>query len=132
MLGLPGETREQSLRTIEFALSLPIDFAQFAICVPYPGSRMHEELVAKGELGQEREPEQQVDSWKRFSAYLSYTDLEPIYAPVGRQGQELKDLQKYAIRKFYLRPRQICKEIRKFCPRYWKSYLKAIRTVFFT
>lgn len=130
MLGLPGETKEQSLQTIELALSLPIDFAQFSILIPYPGSEIYDKLVAAGKLDQEGDPEEKVKNWKRFSAYLSYTELEPIYVPPGRTGQELKDLQKMAIREFYLRPRQILKEIKKFRPRYWRSYLTGIKTVF--
>ena len=38
MLGLPGETPEMSKQTIEFAVDLDLDFAKFAITVPFPGS----------------------------------------------------------------------------------------------
>jgi anaerobic magnesium-protoporphyrin IX monomethyl ester cyclase len=130
MLGLPGETREDSLKTIELSLSLPIDFAQFAILVPYPGSEIYDRLVAAGQIDQEKSAEEKVENWKRFSAYLGFTDLDPLFVPAGRTARELKELQRTAVREFFLRPRQILKEMKKFRPRYWRSYLEGIRTVF--
>ncbi|HOI42273.1 MAG TPA: radical SAM protein, partial [Elusimicrobiales bacterium] len=49
ILGLPGETYADSLETIRFAKSLPLDMAQFSLLIPYPGSALFDELSAKGE-----------------------------------------------------------------------------------
>jgi radical SAM superfamily enzyme YgiQ (UPF0313 family) len=42
MLGTPWDTEKSMQDTIEFAKSLPLDFAQFAIATPYPGTEMYE------------------------------------------------------------------------------------------
>lgn len=42
MLGTPWDTEKSMQDTIAFAKSLPLDFAQFAIATPYPGTEMYE------------------------------------------------------------------------------------------
>jgi radical SAM superfamily enzyme YgiQ (UPF0313 family) len=42
MLGTPWDTEQTMQDTIDFAKSLPLDFAQFAIATPYPGTEMYE------------------------------------------------------------------------------------------
>jgi len=42
MLGTPWDTLESMQETIAFSKSLPLDYAQFAIATPYPGTEMHE------------------------------------------------------------------------------------------
>ena len=50
MFGLPGETRETALRTIDFALESGAESAQFTLATPFPGSRFHEEMDRAGRL----------------------------------------------------------------------------------
>ncbi len=118
ILGLPGETAADSLETIRFALGLPLDMAQFSLCTPYPGSAMFDVLSAAGELdtGVRADGSLDVSVWKRYSAYISFTDLEPIWVARGRTPEELKRLQKKAQRDFYLRPSQILKHARRLRP----------------
>ena len=130
VLGFPGETRAQAEDTIRLSLSLPIDFAQYALLVPYPGSEIYYSLVKQGLLDNEADPAQKIESWQRYSAYLSYTDQEPIFVADGWTAEQLKATQRSAIRRFYLRPRQIAKEIRKFRLRNWRLYLRGVSTVF--
>jgi anaerobic magnesium-protoporphyrin IX monomethyl ester cyclase len=40
VIGLPGETREQIQRTIDFAENTGFDYVTFSIATPYPGTRM--------------------------------------------------------------------------------------------
>ncbi len=42
MLGLPGETTESLRETIDFAASLPLDWAKFALTLPLPGTPLWE------------------------------------------------------------------------------------------
>lgn len=130
ILGFPGETPAQAQETVDFALSLPIDFAQFSILVPYPGSDIHRDLVAAKRIDQERDPDEKVHNWRRYSAYLSFTDLDPLFVPDGWTAEELKAMQRRAIRRYYLRPAQVAKELAKFRPRNWRLYAEGIRTVF--
>jgi radical SAM superfamily enzyme YgiQ (UPF0313 family) len=46
MLGLYGDTHESMCRTINFAISLGVDIANFAVSAPYPGTEWNS--VAKG------------------------------------------------------------------------------------
>lgn len=68
LFGLPGETREAALRTIEFALQLNTHTLQFAIATPYPGTVFYEQAVAHGWLTK--------SSWMEFDpageAVVSY------------------------------------------------------------
>ena len=97
MLGLPTETRQETLKTIKFAKKLPIKHAQFAITTPYPGSALYNQLIEEGKIKNPYD-------WDRYSAYASFSDNDAIWVPDGRTSDELKKLQKYAIRSFFLRP----------------------------
>jgi anaerobic magnesium-protoporphyrin IX monomethyl ester cyclase len=130
IVGLPGERPEDTEATIALARSLPLDFAQFAIFVPYPGSDLYDDFVREGRLDNEATPEEKIANWRRFSAYLSFTDLEPMYVPEGWTVESLKSAQRRAIRSFYLRPRQIIREIIKFRPHNWRKYVEGVSTVF--
>ncbi len=50
MFGLQGETLESMQRTLDLAYELDPDSAQFTIAVPFPGSRLHDELKEAGRL----------------------------------------------------------------------------------
>lgn len=115
ILGLPGERYEDSIRTIEFSQSLPLDMAQFSILVPYPGSQLFLDLSRRGELDTGiREGGRVVPSvWKRYSGYICFTENEPIWVTKDLKTSQLRELQKKALRGFYLRPVQIAKQIRR-------------------
>ncbi|MBI5210233.1 MAG: cobalamin B12-binding domain-containing protein [Elusimicrobia bacterium] len=118
ILGLPGETRRDSLETIRFALELPLDMAQFSILSPYPGSALFEELRAKGEIDDGVRPDGSLDPsvWARYSAYISFTENDPAWVTPGLTAGELKSLQKKALRDFYLRPSHILRQLRRVHP----------------
>ena len=41
MLGSPGETPETIRQTIDFARKLKLDFAQFSVTTPFPGTELY-------------------------------------------------------------------------------------------
>ena len=47
MLGVPGETHRSALATIGYAVSLPLDYAQFSRMIAKPGSELHDDLKAR-------------------------------------------------------------------------------------
>ena len=102
MLGLPGETKETAKQTIDFALSLDIDFAKFAITIPLPGSELYDDLVKQGKISQ---PE-----WESFTTFNPDPDSLP-YIPEGMTGKELLQLHRMANVKFYLRPKMIFRHL---------------------
>jgi radical SAM superfamily enzyme YgiQ (UPF0313 family) len=48
--GLPGETHETAMKTINWSQGLNPDSIQYSIMTPFPGSRFYKELEAKGHL----------------------------------------------------------------------------------
>jgi anaerobic magnesium-protoporphyrin IX monomethyl ester cyclase len=99
ILGLPTETREESLRTIAFAKELAIDQVRFALATPFPGTKLWDIAEEEGQLD--------LTDWRHFSLMSGYSKGLPVYAPKGRTPQELAKLQRYANLSFYLRPRTI-------------------------
>ncbi|MBM4370025.1 MAG: B12-binding domain-containing radical SAM protein [Deltaproteobacteria bacterium] len=118
ILGIPGETRDEVLETIRFAVSLGLDMAQFSILTPYPGSPLFEELAAAGELDTGIRPDGSLDTsvWTRYSSYIMFTDNQPIWVTPTLDWQELRRLQKKALRDFYLRPRMVLRQLRRLRP----------------
>lgn len=115
ILGLPGETYEDSLKTISFAKSLPLDMAQFSLLVPYPGSALFSELSKTGGLATGIRPDGGVDTsvWERYSSYISFTKNDPVWVTPGLTGAQLRRLQKKAQREFYLRFGQVARHLRR-------------------
>jgi anaerobic magnesium-protoporphyrin IX monomethyl ester cyclase len=97
MLGLPTETYQESLQTIEFAKSLDPFWAQFTITTPYPGTSMFETLKAKGEI--------KTFNWEHYNTWTGWKESEMVYLFKNRTLKELKSLQKKAVMSFYLRPK---------------------------
>ncbi|MBS3117915.1 radical SAM protein [Candidatus Woesearchaeota archaeon] len=104
MFGIPGETKEKALQTISFAKSLGLDYAQFYLATPYPGTDLREMCEEHGTFNAVE------DEWGRLN---QFGDENPIYVPNGMNGAELKALQRKAWRSFYLRPSFIAREVTK-------------------
>ena len=103
MLGLPTETKEESMVTIEFAKKLNPDYAKFSLTTPYPGTEMYE--ILKDEIGD--------ISWDKYRSMGGFVGEERPYVSKGRTSQELNELQKMAHKSFFLRPRVILNRLLK-------------------
>ena len=102
VIGLPGETPELARQTVQNAIELDPDYAQFAIACPYPGTQLAKEIKQ--------------GKWGKFvsNELEEYTTESVTWLPSGYSGvKELEDMQRYAFRKFYLRPSYIFKRIFK-------------------
>ena len=95
MIGLPGETPEMTRQTIDFAKSLDLDFAKFAITVPFPGSQMFEDLRREGRLDR--------DDWENWTTFQPDPE-KMIFVPREVSPEYLIRMQKQGLREFYLRP----------------------------
>jgi radical SAM superfamily enzyme YgiQ (UPF0313 family) len=104
MLGLPTETAEESIETIEFAKELDPLWAQFTITVPYPGTPMFKQLDSEGKIRHYR--------WSHYNTWGGWANRHPPFVPEGRTEEELKSLQKKAMRMYYLRPKVLVKFIK--------------------
>lgn len=104
MLGLPTETKEESTRTIEFTKEVDPDWIQVTITVPYPGTRLYELAKNDGTLKSFK--------WENYQTWAAWSDKELVYTPAGRDAEEIKALQKKAMRSFYFRPKFIIKQLK--------------------
>lgn len=94
MAGNRGETRESLRRTLDFALGLPLDTAQFFPLMVYPGT----EAYRWAEAG----------SYIKANSFREWLSTEGMHNCVvnteNLQAAELVEFCDHARRKFYLRP----------------------------
>lgn len=107
MFGSPGETLESASKTIEFAIELDANEAQFSIFTPYPGTEYFAVAKQKGLI-----PE------NAFQEYADASKLANTYFPdkvsfksENLDAQELQKIFRTAHRKYYIRPRYIFRNI---------------------
>ena len=96
MLGLPGETMETCLQTIQFAKELDCDMAKFNLAVPLPGSRFYDD----------HREDLKITNPEKFTSWYDWAPFagDLLYVPEGMNDQELKSLQRRAMFEFYARP----------------------------
>jgi radical SAM superfamily enzyme YgiQ (UPF0313 family) len=103
VFGMPGETAETIRKTIDFAKKLDIDFVQFSIAQPYPGTEFYDYLKSNGLL--------------RFNEWSDYLDAEgritPIFEYPHLSKSEMCYWIKQAYKEYYLRPSYILKALRQ-------------------
>ncbi|MFC1850494.1 B12-binding domain-containing radical SAM protein [candidate division CSSED10-310 bacterium] len=100
LLGLPPESYSESEQTIELALQLKADFAQFSILSPTPGTALYKQAQKKG--------------WYReIKAHnLFDKDLQrPVVISENWSEENLEKIIKQAQRRFYFRPSFLIKSI---------------------
>lgn len=98
IFGLEGETPETIRQTIDFAKSLPLDAAQFNLCIPFKGTPIRETYLAKGYVTE---------------ADLAAYDVD--HALVELPGLSAKDLRRWRLKaflEFYGRPSILIKNLR--------------------
>jgi radical SAM superfamily enzyme YgiQ (UPF0313 family) len=93
IIGYPTEEREDILQTIRLSKELPINRAQFTICLPVPGSEMTEQLIKDGKMAK-------VD-------FSDITFQNIVHVPEKMTLKELRKLRMKAYMEFYLRLRVI-------------------------
>lgn len=91
MIGAPTETEDDIDRTLEFALSLPLEAVSCFIYVPYPGTPLRELALRSGEVSED---------WRDYCAH-------PSRLPFVQRGLTMEYLlakQAEFYRRFYGRP----------------------------
>lgn len=114
MLGYPGETKSEILKTIKLACMLPFDFAQFYCVVAFPGSDLYD-LALKNKWIINK-------NWEFFEQNFSVLDS------VNLNANKVMSLRRFAYRKFYLRPKIIFKTLSQI--RNLQSFSFFLRSVF--
>ncbi len=99
MFGIPGETFEEGLQTIEFALSLDLDYAVFVNLTPLPGTEVYRRLM-----------EGEIKPAKFTKNRFNFKNVS--FVPAGMTEEQIRYLIQTGHRRFYLRPGLIWKKIR--------------------
>src|SRR4030067_406246 len=92
IFGIPGETFEEGLKTIEFACELNPDIANFHALTPFPGTELYDNLDKYGSMSGE---------------LTDFTYQGAAFVPYSMTRQEIAMLRQIAFKRFYSRPKFI-------------------------
>jgi len=95
VLGLPGETEESIRKTIKLAKRIPLNFAEFYIATPFPGSELFDEIEG------------------RNYEEINWNEFEYSHQNLCRE-LNLEKFRKRAYTEFYLRHSLILRDLRLF------------------
>lgn len=115
ILGFPGETEETMAETTEYACSLPLTFAHFYACVPFPGTPLYHQAKENSWIAG--------DITKSFNQDYAGLNGDDIISPETVQRYIRK-----AYRKFYLRPVTITRGLR--IPQNFKEHVNLFQLGF--
>jgi radical SAM superfamily enzyme YgiQ (UPF0313 family) len=112
IIGFIQDTKKTIKETIKFAKNLNLDYAQFSILTPYPGTPIFYYAKKNNML--------LTENWSR------YTAIEPIIKIKEVSEKEIKALLQEAYITFYLRPRIIIEWLKNKQFGFIKSGIKAV------
>ena len=96
MFGIPGETYADGLKTIEFALEIDPDLANFHAVTAFPGTDLYEHHAKYGTI----------------SADLrDYTYQGAAFVPYTMTREEIDALRQLGLRRFYSRPAFLLRQV---------------------
>ena len=101
ILGIPVETYEEAQHTIQFAIDLKADYAQFSILSPMPGAELYQQAVANG--------------WYREIDAHNFMDKDhkrPVVISPLWSEEKLIAVIREAHRRFFFRPEYLVKNLR--------------------
>jgi radical SAM superfamily enzyme YgiQ (UPF0313 family) len=96
IFGIPGETFEEGLKTIEFALELDPDIANFHAITPFPGTYLYNNLEKYGTISED---------------LTDFTYQGAAFVPYTMTREEILRLRQIAFKRFYSRPRYLLKRL---------------------
>ena len=96
LFGIPGETFEEGLETIEFACEIDPDVANFHAITPFPGTELYDNLDMYGKMSHD---------------LTDFTYQGAAFIPNTMTKEEIVRLRQMAFRRFYSRPRFILKRL---------------------
>jgi len=96
IFGIPIESYEEELASIEFAIQLELDYVQFGSLSPFPGTKLYDLAIEKGWYQQAKGP-----------APEEYGERRPLIITDYWTEERLTQILKQAYRRFYFRPKYI-------------------------
>ncbi|MDP2158830.1 MAG: radical SAM protein [Nitrospirota bacterium] len=116
MFGIPGETFEEGLQTIDFALDLNPDIANFHAITPFPGTELYDNLDQYGTMSDE---------------LSDFTYQGAAFIPFTMTREEILQLRQLAFRRFYSRPSFLFRRFLELkSPHDLMVALKSLRSLF--
>jgi len=103
MIGAPGETPQTIMSTVELTKKLKLDFAQFAITIPFPGTELYKLYLQEGH---------DTIPWENFVYYRTDSPTTPVFESAQLSRKELAYWSGRAQREFYLRPSYFWQRLR--------------------
>ena len=89
LFGIPGETFEDGLKTIDFAIELNPDLANFHALTAFPGTPLYDNLDKYGTVSED---------------LSNYTYQGASFTPHTMSREEIHNLRQIAFKRFYSRP----------------------------
>ncbi|MEW6714296.1 MAG: radical SAM protein [Nitrospirota bacterium] len=89
LFGIPGQTYEDGLKSIEFACEINPDIANFHAITPFPGSELYDNLEKYGTMSDDLN---------------DFTYQGAAFVPYSMTRDEITKLRQLAFKKFYSRP----------------------------
>ncbi len=99
IIGNMEETFETMDETLQFAIDLEVDFFQLNINTPYPGTQLFIDADREGRIKHK--------NFKLYGQSLPIVELDDLSA------DDILNFSKKAFRKFYMRPVQIFKQLKR-------------------
>jgi len=90
LFGIPGQTYEDGLKSIEFALELDPDIANFHAITPFPGTELYDNIDKYGTMSED---------------LTDFTYQGAAFVPYTMTRDEIAELRQLALKRFYSRPR---------------------------
>ena len=95
MIGSPSETREQMEQTIEFAISVGVDYAHISIHTPFPATESYRMGFDRGLYSS--------DFWKEFALNPKPDFVPPVWDEILSRDELIEMMNRF-YRRFYMRP----------------------------
>ncbi len=111
MFGIPGETFEEGLQTIQFAVELDPDMANFHAITPFPGTELYDNLDLYGTISDD---------------LTDFTYQGAAFIPFTMTREQILQLRQIAFKRFYSRPSFIFKKLLQV--RNWHDCLAAAKS----
>jgi anaerobic magnesium-protoporphyrin IX monomethyl ester cyclase len=111
MFGIPGETFEEGLQTIQFAVELDPDMANFHAITPFPGTELYDNLDEYGTISDD---------------LTDFTYQGAAFIPFTMTREQILQLRQIAFKRFYSRPSFICKKLLQV--RNWHDFMVAAKS----
>jgi len=104
LFGIPGETYDDALKTIQFAIELNPDIANFHALTAFPGTHLYNNLEKYGSISGD---------------LRNFTYQGASFVPFTMTRQQILELRQLAFRRFYSRPRFLIRRV--FQMRSWND-----------